>query len=186
VLPSGTIEPPRSPRDHCGHGTRIAQLIAAAPGVELIDARIFDESLRSSAVRAAAAIDWLIVQRARLINLSFGLELDRDVLRAACARAVERGVLIVVFPSSYPGIVRATGDARCNPGEISWLAGPLADFGGCVRTVDDSFRGASVGCANVSAAIAAWLTANPHGTNDEALAALRERAEYRGPERRIR
>jgi hypothetical protein len=191
VSPSGAIEAPSVPRDLCGHGTAIAALIAS-PTIDLLDARIFDRALRTSAVRAAAAIDWLVEQRVGVINLSIGLREDRDVLRDACARAVASGVLVVasapargapVFPASYPGIVRATGDARCKPGEISWLDGPTADFGGCVRADDDAIRGASVGCANVTAAIAAWLARNPHSVNEDALEALRRSAKYQGAER---
>jgi hypothetical protein len=191
VSPSGEIEVPSLPRDLCGHGSTIAALIAS-PTIELLDARIFDRALRTSAVRAAASIDWLVEQHARIINLSIGLREDRVVLREACARAVAGGVLVVasapargapVFPASYPGIVRATGDARCKPGEISWLDGPTADFGGCVRAGDDATRGASVGCANVTAAIAAWLAKNPDAADEDAVEALRRSAKYHGPER---
>jgi hypothetical protein len=193
VSPSGTIESPSEPRDRCGHGSTIGSLIAA-PSVELLDARIFDEVLRTSALRAASAVDWLVKEGARIVNLSIGLREDRDVLRDACARAVASGVLVVaatpargvaVFPARYPGVVSATGDARCKSGEISWLAGTTADFGACVQSGADAIRGASVGCANVTAAITSWLAANPEADNDEALAALRAKAVYRGPERRV-
>jgi len=193
VSPAGTVELPREPRDRCGHGSMIGALIAA-PTIELLDARIFDDALRSSAVRAASAIDWLVKERARVINLSIGLREDRDLLRDACARAVASGILVVaaapargaaVFPASYPGVVRATGDARCKPGEISVLDGAIADFGACVQSGDDSIRGASVGCANVTAAIARWLATNVLASHAEALAALRASAIYHGPERRV-
>jgi len=191
---TGSLEPPRTPRDRCGHGSKLAALIAA-PHVELLDARIFDDELRTSALRVAAAIDWLIERRARVINLSIGLREDREVLRDACARAVATGVLVVaaapargapVFPSSYPGVVRATGDARCKPGEVSWLEEARAEFGGCVHNADDTLRGASVGCANVTAALAALLANHPHFSNEDALAALRAVSVYRGAERRSR
>lgn len=181
------------PRDLCGHGSRIGAIIAASKGVELLDARIFRDSLFASAAQAAAAIDWLVDQRVRLINLSFGLREDRLALRAACARAHENGIIVLasapargeaVFPAGYPGVIRATGDARCSSAEISRLGTPQADFGGCVRDRDGAIAGASVGCANVSAAFAAWFVKHPHATRDEALAALSVQAAYRGPERR--
>ena len=89
------------PRDHAGHGSALAAVIAEADGVALLDARIFDASLRASAAQAAAAIDWLVESGARLINLSFGLREDRGVLREACARAVSGGVLLGVASAMF-------------------------------------------------------------------------------------
>jgi hypothetical protein len=181
------------PRDRCGHGSRVAAIIAAAEGIELLDARVFFDSLRTGAAQAAAALDWLREREARLVNLSFGLREDRPALREACARAVAGGMLLVasapargapVYPASYPGVVRATGDARCAPGELSQLATVQADFGGHVRSDDGRLAGASAGCARVCAALARYLVAYPGAGNETALAALRESAAYRGPERR--
>ena len=184
---------PGDARDPAGHGSRIASIIAASAGVELLDARIFDARLRTDARTAAAAIDWLLESGARLINLSFGLREDRAVLREACARAAAAGVLLVasspargqpVFPAAYPEVLRATGDARCARGEISWLGSAQADVGAHVRSLDGEVAGASMGCAHACAALAAWFYAHPQGSNAEAIAALRAGARYRGIERR--
>jgi hypothetical protein len=181
------------PRDLCGHGSRVGAIVAATPRVVLFDARVFFDTLLTSAAQAAAAIDWLLECRVRLINLSFGLREDRAVLREACARAVDGGVLLVaaspargaaVFPSAYPGVLRATGDARCAPGEISWLDTAQADFGAHPRSADGLLAGASAGCAGVSAALAALLASAPSQDNPALLAALRGQARYTGPERR--
>ena len=189
TLPS----PVEDSRDPAGHGSALAAVIAAAGEVELLDARIFDASLRTSAAQAAAAIDWLVSQGARILNLSFGLREDRAVLREACARAVDAGVLIVasapargdpVSPSSYPGVLRATGDGRCAAGEISWLGTAQADAGGAPRTPCDRVAGASAGCAHVCAALAQFMTLQPRAARDAVLDALRRNARYQGPERR--
>lgn len=175
------------------HGSALAAVITAAGGVELLDARIFDASLRTSAAQAAAAIDWLVQQGARIINLSFGLRGDRAVLREACARAIEAGVLIVasapargeqVFPAAYPGVLRATGDARCTGKEISWLGSSQADAGGMPRTPCARVAGASAGCAHVCAALTQLMTRLPQAGRLELLAELRKSAHYHGPERR--
>ncbi len=180
-------------RDPAGHGSALAAVIAAAGEVELLDARIFDASLRTSAAQAAAAIDWLVCQGARILNLSFGLREDRAVLREACARAVDAGVLIVasapargdpVFPASYPGVLRTTGDARCAAGEISWLGTAQSDAGGAPRTPCDRVAGASAGCAHVCAALAQLMTLHPRAARDDVLDALKRNARYHGPERR--
>jgi hypothetical protein len=181
------------PRDHAGHGSALAAVIAEADGVELMDARIFDASLRASAAQAAAAIDWLVEGGARLINLSFGLREDRGVLREACARAVSRGVLLVastpargaaVFPAAYRGVLRATGDARCAPGEHSWLGTAQTDAGGSASTPCGRVAGASAGCAHVSAALIGLMLQQPSATREALLETLGQEARYVGPERR--
>ncbi len=91
-----------------------------------------------------------------------------------------------VFPASYPGVIRATGDARCAVGEISSLATAQADFGAHVRVEDDAVAGASVGCAHLSACAATFLDQNPGASLDDLRVWLVERATYRGPERRVR
>jgi hypothetical protein len=87
-----------------------------------------------------------------------------------------------VYPAAYPGVVRATGDARCAPGEHSWLASAHADFG--AHGSAGAVRGASAGCAHVSARLAALLAEG--ASPARALGALRERAHYTGAEHRAR
>jgi hypothetical protein len=180
---------------HAAHGTGIARIIAsAAPDCLLLDACIFDASLRTSASVAAAGLDWLVQQQARLVNMSFGLREDREVLRLACERALAAGVILVaaspargdpVFPAAYPGVIRATGDARCEAGELSALGTSQADFGAHVRVSDASVAGASIGCAHVSAVIATLLLADPCMNIEALRAVLGQRARYHGPERRL-
>lgn len=51
-----------------------------------------------------------------------------------CASSPARGG--PVYPANYPGVIRVTGDARCAPGQWSWLGSRQADFGGYVGTGD--------------------------------------------------
>jgi hypothetical protein len=181
--------------DQLGHGTALAQiLLAAEPGCVLLNAQVFSDRLSCGAAQVAAALDWLVQQGARLVNMSFGLREDRAVLRSACERAQAAGVVLVaaspargepVFPASYAGVIRATGDARCTPGQISWLDTVQADFGGHVRAPGSAVAGASVGCANVSAAALQIIAKNPEVTISALRAGLAARAAYRGPERRV-
>ena len=173
--------------DGSGHGSRIARLFAdSGAAYQLMLGQVFLRAGPASSAAVAAAIDWAVAGSADLIHLSLGLEADRAVMAGAVARAVGAGCIMVaampargaaVFPAAYPGVVRATGDARCAPGEVSCL-GPWL-FGGCARF--EVGGGASVG--------AAWVTRNilsgpKRATANDAAAALTAGARYFGPERR--
>lgn len=167
--------------DPLGHGTATCDIILHyAPKVSLYNAQVFDESGVTSAARIAAAIDWLVVEKVDLINLSLGLERDRSILKQACEKAVSAGIILIasspaqgaaVYPSSYAGVIRATGDARCDMGEISFLDSRQADFGGCPRGLSNTARGiggASMGTAHISGQVAAYLQAGGmrHGVRE--------------------
>lgn len=109
----------------------------------------------------------------------------------ACAEALAAGVLLCasspacggpVYPANYPGVIRVTGDARCAPGQWSWLGSRQADFGGYVGTGDRA--GASLGCAALSGRIAALLREAPGMDCQQVHDWLRHHAAFAGPERR--
>ncbi len=191
---SGTVLAAAAGPDRLGHGTSVAGLILhAAPSVRLLVAQVFDARAAAAPASVAAALDWLVAQRARLVNMSVGLTADRAVLRAACWRAVEAGVLVVaavpaigpkVFPAAYPGIVRVTGDARCQGDELASLPGGRATFGANPRAGSNAPAGASIAAARVSAALAAVLAAEPHLPAAAALARLAGQAVHHGAQRR--
>jgi Subtilase family len=181
--------------DPTGHGTVVAQIIASA-GVpmELCIAQVMDAEGRATPAAVAAALSWVLAQRVQLIHLSLGLRHDRAVLAAAISRVIAAGVAIVAstparglrtYPAAYPGVIRATGDARCGREEISHLATPWADFGACAvhwRPDGRAQRGASVGAAHLTRFILAHL---PPATEPAAVSrSLAQDARYRGAERR--
>ncbi len=178
--------------DPTGHGTRIASIIAASTDhAELVLAQVFTSAAPTSAAIIAAAVDWAVGEDVQLLHLSLGLAADRPVLQAAIARATARGILIVaamparggpVFPAAYPGVIRGTGDARCQPGELSALE--PGSFGGCPRhAMADGLRGqgASVGAAAVTHALICSGGPEPYDSIIRRLTAL---ARYSGPESR--
>lgn len=181
--------------DALGHGSAVVEAISRrAPAALFCVAQVFDQRGVTSALQIATAIDWLVTQDVRLINLSLGLRQDRHLLRQACAAAVERGVLLcasspaqgeAVYPASYPQVLRVTGDARCAEHEWSWLDSAQADFGACVRGTYPGQSGASLGCAALSGHIGAFLLAHPEASNRQVIDWLRDNARYRGPERRV-
>lgn len=175
--------------DVLGHGSALADVLLADPRTSLVVARVFLDRLVTTAAQVAAAFDWMTIQRVPLINVSVGLLEDREVLREAVDRSVSVSTTIVaatparggpVYPAEYQGVLRATGDARCAPGEISWLGTKQADFGAHVRSGD--VQGASVGCAHVTARIASLMADGNRPMR--AMLSLRDGAPHQGPERR--
>ncbi|TCO83357.1 subtilase family protein [Plasticicumulans lactativorans] len=175
--------------DAVGHGSALAALLlAAAPAVRLYSVQAFAAAGPGSAAAVAAALDWLVAQRVRVVNLSLGLRADRPRLRAAVAAAQAAGVLLVassparggpVYPAAYPGVLRVCGDARCADGEFSALGGHPADIG-----ASPAGGGASLACARVSAALAALLAATPDIDATALRRALQARCRFHGAERR--
>jgi hypothetical protein len=174
--------------DPTNHGTRIAELLAQDRSFELLLGQVFVNVGPTSGATVAAAIDWAVERGAGLIHLSLGLANNRVILETAVARAVAAGCIVVaaspargapVFPAAYPGVIRATGDARCGPGEVSHLG--VRHFGGCPRFESVESGGASVGAAWVTHAILKEQTA---AQLPDVLAALGAHSKYFGPENR--
>jgi len=185
--------------DLVGHGTDLARIVLAGnSAVRLAVARIFTDRFTCTPAAAAAGLDWLVEQGARVVNMSFGLSQDRPVLREACQRAVAAGTILLgaapargpgVYPSSYDGIMRISGDARLAPGEISVLGGRQADFGACPQPIPSDSNGRPVGgssfaVAHASAIALRFLGPNPDAGPAEFGKHLTTIARFHGPELR--
>jgi Subtilase family len=174
------------------HGTAVASIVLQhAPHARLLSAQAFGPGGRAEAAAVAAALRWLIGERARLVNLSLGLRHDREDLRAAVAEALAAGLVLIaatpargapVYPAAYPGVLRITGDARCGPAEVSALGGVPADYGACVRDIDGTPGGASLAAAHVTGLLAAALAA----AGTDLAAVLGHAVRFRERERRLR
>jgi membrane-anchored mycosin MYCP len=128
-------------QDCVGHGTGVASIIAAqpaaraglrglAPGATIVPVRVSErtdtEQQQGSddpagPARFAAAIDWAVEQGdADVINMSLVMTVDNNQVRAAVARAVAAGVVVVAaagndgrpdggnlrpYPASYPDVI---------------------------------------------------------------------------------
>ncbi|HVO48410.1 MAG TPA: S8 family serine peptidase [Steroidobacteraceae bacterium] len=177
--------------DPIGHGTRVARIIDARSSCEFLVAQVIDASRRTTPAAVAAAIGWAVAARAHLIHLSLGLQEDRPVLADAVAHALTAGSILVAsspargnrtFPAAYPGVIRATGDARCAVGEISVLQTAQADFGAAPTLPGEAAAGASIGAAHLSAFICQHL--GPGLDSQSVRIRLSELARYHGPEHR--
>nr|MCU0763885.1 S8 family serine peptidase [Hydrogenophaga sp.] len=136
------------------HGSAVAALLAGSaetlpgllPYAQLYAADTFtrrkDGTPVSSASYVAEALNWLVMQRVQVINISIAGP-DNALLQRAIAQAIERGVTVVasagndgprarpVFPAAYPGVIAVTAvDARrrlypqANRGRYVALAAP--------------------------------------------------------------
>jgi hypothetical protein len=185
--------------DPIGHGTEVSEVICSASrAVDLFVGQVLDHRGVATAAAVAAAIAWSLEAGADLIHMSLGLREDRLVLAAAVAIAVKSGCIVVAsapargestFPASYPGVIRATGDARCQQDEISGLNSAQADFGGCpryVRRVDPPDRssgrcGASLGAAHLTRFLVEHIA--PGSGITAVRSQLRQMARYHGREK---
>lgn len=193
-LDGETLREEPAQADRLGHGTAVLEALALEPGaIRCCVAQVFAERWQTSPLQVAAAIHWLIEQGVVLINLSLGLRQDRPLLREACQRALDAGIVLCaaspaqgepVWPASYPGVLRITGDARCAPGQWSWLDSAQADFGAPVTA--GGLAGASLACAHFSGLLARHLQQHPGSERTALLEHLRRQAAFVGPERRGR
>lgn len=179
-------------QDNLGHGSLVTRLLSEqAPQAQLLMAQVFGERPATTAAQVSAGLAWLLEQGVSLINCSLGLHADRPVLREVCHRASEQGVLICasspamgqpVYPAAYAGVVAVTGDARCQPGQWSWLQGDRAEFGAPVGPGAEG--GASMACARFSGMLAVFWSARPELSGAEVLDHFRQHASRSGPQTR--
>jgi hypothetical protein len=180
--------------DAVGHGTAVAQIIMAeAPHAQLLSAQAFAGLRQADAACVAAAIDWCVEQRVRIVNLSLGLATDEAVLSAACRAAVAQGAIVVaafparggsVYPAAYPGVLAVSGDARCSPG--IWSVIDERRLYGAAPFAADGLTpgGASYAAARLSGRAARFLASWPTARADDFRYWLEAGAAFRGRERR--
>ncbi|MGI9304068.1 MAG: subtilisin-like serine protease QhpE [Gammaproteobacteria bacterium] len=183
--------------DPTGHGSALARIILAkAPNARLCNAQVFTKPGVTSAAAIAAGLDWLAAENVALVNVSLGIRRDRAILREACARAMENGCILVaaapargpaVYPSSYPGALRISSDARCAPEDISHLKTMQAEFGACPRSGDQNTSDSTAGGASFAVAHVTGLLADYLARGGDRLGCrqyLQDVAVHHGPERR--
>ena len=148
----------------------------------------------ASADLFVAQVAWLVEQGAQIVNMSFGMSQASPRLSRACRAAAASGVVLVAsapargglaFPAAFGECIAVSGDARCAPGEVSWLASASAEFGTHPFLHPDDPRrggGASIAAARMTGLLAAELFAGADA--GRLRSTLAERACYFGPERR--
>ena len=111
--------------DMIGHGTAVmAAIKEKAPDAEYFAVRVFYSSLRTTVDLLLRAIEWSILNRMDVINLSLGTTnpAHRERFAELIARAREAGVILVAardadgvaaLPGSLPGVIGVELDWDC-------------------------------------------------------------------------
>ncbi|MEM1055677.1 MAG: S8 family serine peptidase [Bacteroidota bacterium] len=113
-----------------GHGTNVTGIIAAKadgtrgiaspagglpglPGVRILSIGFTPTSSASSRQQVADAIDYAVARNAKIINMSFGFDLNDSAIEDAVEDAAAAGVLMVASRGNFS----AAPDDPCNMGE---------------------------------------------------------------------
>ena len=113
--------------DENGHGTHVAGIIAAkndglgitgvAPNVTILPLRVLDANGNGYLSDVAAAIDYAVLNNAKVINMSLGGTADFSLIRQAITRAAAAGVVVIAaagnsgangatsYPAAYPEVI---------------------------------------------------------------------------------
>lgn len=179
--------------DLLGHGSQIAQCVLEhCTGARFVIAQIFGTGREAAVDCVSDAIDWLVQEHVQIINMSFGIAVPSAALERACRDAAGRGVLLVasspargmrVFPAGFDDCIAVSGDARCAPGEYSWLDTETTDFGThpmLVANCPDCGGGASIAAARLSGVVGRLLMSGAAAADVRRL--LQHSANYLGPE----
>jgi subtilisin family serine protease len=173
----GQVERDSSWEDRLGHGTAVAATIRGhAPSASLYSIRVFHRTLEAHFDALLDAIAWGVDERMDLLNLSLGCtEREKDgAFEEACARAGERGVLVVSAALSTPSraFISVSADYSLETEDVAregslFRASPWARQRGKLPR-EKNFHGTSFAVAHVSG-IAARLLSEGEPSLREAL-----------------
>ena len=100
-----------------GHGTFCAGILAAlAPDAMIMPLRVFDDNGNADAFTIAQAIRYAVQHGANVINMSFGMDAEYNVVKDAIRFATDNGVDVVAsagnengniqqFPAAFPNVL---------------------------------------------------------------------------------
>lgn len=177
------------------HADQVARLILeSAPAAKLVLCSIFGRQSFASVSTVIEALRWLADLNLDLINLSFGTNVYSKELEDVCLWLSSYGTILIcsspargkiVYPAAFDCCIAVSGDARCSPGQFSFLGTELADFGTHPFVEVDNPKaggGASFATARLSG-LASELIAV--GCPREAIVEeLKSRCSFYGPENR--
>ena len=189
------VDPDRQLADPVGHGTQMAilasglltadGLLAADDPLALVSVRTFDADGQTSSFALLQALAYAAQAGAKVVNMSWGSEVDSDFLRSAIQAAARQGLLLVaaagneptgqpVYPAAYADVIAVGGvEADGQP----WANSNRGDFVDLSASVfatlpAGTYVGTSISSAAVANALAQYLNRHPQTTAAEARAAL--------------
>lgn len=179
------------PVDNSGHGTEMAGIIAArsngigtigiAYNAEMYSVKILDSSNKASVSSVIKAIEWCIENDIDVINMSFGLDEDSEILHEYIRKAAGNNITIVVaagndnnvqYPAKYEEVISVGGvDKNLNIASYSpkdeyvdvYAPSEMAQTTGYVGTYTIS-SGTSIAAAHVTGVVAALKSKNTYLT----------------------
>lgn len=123
------ITPGLKPKDDNGHGTMITGIIVAqhneigirgiAPFAEIYPVKVLDRFGYGKLEDVKKGIEWSIENNIDVINLSFAIKDDKELLKSTIKKATDAGVIVVSsvmnsnggtagFPASYNEVISVT------------------------------------------------------------------------------
>lgn len=102
------IDEDEDPMDPDGHGTHIAGIIAAngsvvgvAPEASILAYRVVAPGGHVSGLAVVRALERAVKEGARVINISFGIRSESELVREAILNAVKSGVVVVAAAGNF-------------------------------------------------------------------------------------
>ncbi|WP_072329854.1 MULTISPECIES: S8 family peptidase [unclassified Paenibacillus] len=196
------------PADDNGHGTHIAGTIAAyakqrgivgiAPHALIHPVKAFDHQGGAFVSDIIKAIDWCVLSRMDIINMSFGMKTHSKALEAAVLSAHQAGIVVVAssgnegkraeidYPARFPQSIAVGATTR---------KGRVAPFSNDGRQIDiyapgekiystwpggkyQELSGTSMATSHVTGVIALMLSLRPRLRPSRIKALLRKHARY--------
>ena len=183
--------------DNSGHGTGVCEiLLEQAPDANLVMLKCFDgesENQTDDNTIIQAIYDSVDKYHADILNMSWTLNRDSNLLHEAIQYASENGVLILaaagnlsfqtpsgsqVYPAAWEEVIGVAGadfDENGNPISSLWYLGGEAVYVSANGSYEDQ-KGSSYAVPRVSAAVAGYLLENPGVTQEKVLNYLKNKA----------
>jgi thermitase len=195
------LQPDLSPTDTAGHGTQMALIASgaiapagaeAANGMPIFAIRAFDEQGVTSNFAMMRSIFQAQDAGAKVLNLSWGSEVNSAFLAHSIETAARAGLLMVaaagneptsrpVYPAAYAeviGVSAALPDGspwpQSNFGDFVTVAAPgTAFFPIGFQGEAGAYAGTSIASAYVAHALGHYMAQHPNAKPDQAVAALK-------------
>ncbi len=205
------LHPNRDPVDVAGHGTQMALIASGAlspdgrstdAGVPVLAIRSFDDQGVTSNFAMMRSILHAASEGARVLNLSWGSEINSPFMEDTLRTARQRGLLVVasagneptnrpVYPAAYEGVIAVSATLpdgqpwpSSNYGDFVTIGAPgTASFPIGFHGGPGAYAGTSIASAYVSHAIGLYLQQHPRATPTQVLRALTQAVQADGTPR---